>query len=149
MQPRLQTFFTAQSQLLAQGRIPSMARPYVIPAPGLPARLMAWHLLPSRAALMETYLPSIARSGRRASGACAPASRRNGGTGHEACKAQVTWFYVGPRGRRLGRTVANYFVILGSAGPQVAMMEFRRVAFPQLHAWFSENASELPNGHIP
>lgn len=146
MSTTLQPFFSAQAQLLADGRIGSLARHYATPLPVLLPKSDAWMVLPARAAVIETFWSkhrSVRAAGVGRLRACVTREAAGGG---DRRMAEVTWFYVGAGGRRLGRTVARYYVARRAEGLRVELLEFRRVAFPQLHGWFAANAARLPPG---
>ena len=143
MPAQLQPFFNNQSRLLSEGRISALAQFYNLPLPVFLPRDSAWHLLQSRGAVVEAFWEKFC--GIRGAGvgrlrACVNQEM----VSHPArAQAQVVWFYVGEDGRRLGRTVAVYFMSRRPAGLKVDMMEFRRIAFPQLNDWFSRNAGRV------
>jgi hypothetical protein len=149
MASTLQTFFSAQAQLLAQGRISALARAYATP---LPVYLLApgsWHVLHTRSAIVETFWAK--HEGVRSAGvgrlrACVTEEHW---VTPGRCQAEVTWFYVGDGGRRLGRTVAGYYLTRRPEGLAIDLLEFRRIAFPQLRGWFTESAVELRPGVRP
>lgn len=140
----LQTFFSAQAQLLGDGRISQLSRAYALPLPVFLPASGSWHVLKTRAAVMETFWTkhrSVRAAGVGRLRACVTGEAEGSGGRR---RAEVTWFYVGACGRRLGRTVADYYVSRRPDGLCVDLVEFRRIAFPQLHGWFAENATELP-----
>ncbi len=149
MQAQTQPFFTAQANLLAEGRLSRMARSYSVPLMVLLTRTGNWHRLASRQAILQTFYSKhlgVKEAGVGRLRACVMSETF---TAPDRCRAEVTWFYVDRDARRLGRTVARYFLSRRADGLRVDMIEFRQVAFPQLIDWFGENSKELARGTGP
>lgn len=144
-----QSLFAHQAQLLGEGRIGALARAYGQPLPVFLLETRAWHMMPSRAAVMETFWAkhrAVRAAGVGRLRACVT-RETPGGEGRRV--AEVVWFYVGDGGRRLGRTAARYYLSRAPEGLRIDMIEFRRIAFPQLHGWFAANAVQLRPGRQP
>jgi hypothetical protein len=148
MSAQLQRFFSAHAQLLDQGRIPTLSRVYDAPLPVYLLKTAAWHVLPSRYAVLEVFWQkhrSVRAAGIGRLRACVTYESWSS----DRCQADVTWFYIGEGGRRAGRTSATYHLRLAPDGPRIEVLEFQEVAFPQLHHWFADNATQLPRGYSP
>lgn len=143
---QLQPFFAAQAQLLAEGRISTLSKVYSLPLAVYLPKSAAWHLLTSRPSIVEVFWEKY--RGVTAAGVGRLQARVIGEEwkGRERVSVDVMWFYIGEHGRKLGRTVAGYYLTIGSGGPKIDMMEFREIAFPQLHDWFADNASKQVMG---
>lgn len=147
MAVQTQAFFSFQAQLLAQGRISALARVYAVPLPVFLLAPDGWHVLGSRHAVVETFWSKYRDVRAAGVGRLRACVTKEVWETKESCAAEVVWFYVGDGGRRLGRTVAEYFLSRRPVGFGVDMIEFRQVAFPQLRGWFLENAAELRRAH--
>lgn len=149
MAAQLQKFFTAQANQLADCRLSSMVRAYQVPLMVFLVKTQRWHLLQSRHDVLEAFFAKHRGVAAAGVGKLRARVTRESFTGTDRCRADVTWFYVGRHGRRLGRTHARYFLTRRADGFNIDMIEFRHVAFPQINDWFSRNARELPVGIGP
>lgn len=149
MAAHLQGFFTAQSNFLANRQLAHMVRAYRVPLLVYLRASERWHLLGSRQAVMEAF--NAKQRGVAAAGVGRLRAQVTSETfsGPDRCQADVMWFYVGRGGRRLGRTHARYYLTRRSDGPNVDMIEFRRIAFPQINEWFGAHSTPLPVGARP
>lgn len=149
MSTQLQAFFSNQARLLADGDIPNFCRVYAAPLPVYLLDTRAWHLLPSRRMIEGVFRAKyrgVTESGVGRLRACVSQEDWQP-TGR--AEVEVVWFYIDSSSRRMGRTIATYYLSVTSAGPRVDMLEFREIAFPQLHGWFADRAKQLPSGHMP
>lgn len=143
MQTWTQPFFSNQSRLLSEARIGAMARFYALPLPVFLPRDRGWHLLQSRGAVVETFWEKYCGIRGAGVGRLRACVTREAVTRTECAQADVTWFYIGQDGRRIGRTKVRYFLSRDAHGFRVDLMEFQCVAFPQLNDWFARNASQI------
>jgi hypothetical protein len=146
MTVQLQPFFAAQAQLLSQGRISTLSRAYALPLAVYLPRTGQWHLLTSRPAIVEVFWEKYRGVSAAGVGRLQARVIEESWKGRRRAAVEVMWFYIGAHGRKLGRTRAGYYLTLSPGGPRIDMMEFREIAFPQLHDWFADNSSQIVKG---
>lgn len=149
MVAQLQGFFAEQATLLGDRQVTRMARAYRVPLLVYLLHTERWHLLQTRQNVLEALYAKHRGVSAAGVGRLRTMVTQERFSGPERAQADVTWFYVGDGGRRLGRTMARYFLSRRGSGFNVDMIEFQKIAFPQMNDWFGENSKPLPLGVSP
>lgn len=129
-------FFVAQARHLQEGRIDIAARVYSLPLiVALPNSDPGFVVMTSRAeieAVLRITYESLQTAAIPTLRVAVLEARRHPG---ERTAASVVWYFLSADGSRMGRTQARYFLERRQGIYSIEMVEFERIAFPEIGMW--------------